>query len=63
MNACNVYPSDISDEKWKFVAPYLALLPLDAGRRGHDSREAFNGLRRVVRSGASWRMMPHDCSP
>jgi hypothetical protein len=32
------YPSDISDEEWAFVAPYLTLLPLDAGQRRHDLR-------------------------
>jgi hypothetical protein len=24
------YPTDVSDEEWTFVAPYLTLLPLDA---------------------------------
>lgn len=63
MNAPKAYPSDVSDEEWEFVAPYLSLLPLDAGQRDHDLREVFNGLRWLVRSGASWRLMPHDLSP
>ncbi|MHB0871033.1 MAG: transposase, partial [Chloroflexota bacterium] len=29
------YPSDVSDEEWAFVAPYLTLLPLDADHRKH----------------------------
>jgi transposase len=29
----------------------------------HDLREVFNGLRWIVRTGAQWRMMPHDPSP
>lgn len=57
------YPSDVSDEEWEFVAPYLCLLPLDAGQRQHDLREVFNGLRWLVRSGAAWRLMPHDLPP
>lgn len=63
MNARKPYPSDVSDEEWEFVAPYLALLPLDAGQRDHDLREVFNGLRWLVRSGAAWRLMPHDLPP
>lgn len=63
MNARKPYPSDVSDEEWEFVAPYLALLRLDARQRDHDLREVFNGLRWIVRSGASWRMMPHDFPP
>jgi transposase len=57
------YPSDVSDEEWAFVAPYLTLLPADAGQRRHDLREVFNALRYVVKSGAPWRWLPHDFPP
>lgn len=57
------YPFDVSDEEWALVAPYLALLPEDAGQRDHSLREAFNGLRYVLRSGCPWRLMPHDLPP
>ena len=57
------YPSDVSDEEWAFVAPYLALLREDAPQRNHDLREVFNGLRWIVRTGSAWRYMPHDLPP
>jgi len=57
------YPSDISDEEWSFVAPYLTLMSEDAPQRDYDLREVFNGLRWIVRTGAQWRMMPHDLPP
>ena len=57
------YPSDVSDEEWALVAPYLTLLREDAGQRDHALREVFNGLRYVVRSGCPWRLMPHDLPP
>ena len=57
------YPSDVSDEEWALVAPYLTLLREDAGQREHALREVFNGLRYVVRSGCPWRLMPHDLPP
>jgi transposase len=57
------YPSDVSDEEWEFVAPYLALVREDAPQRNHDLREVFNGLRWVVRTGSPWRYMPHDLPP
>jgi transposase len=63
MNTRKPYPSDVSDEEWEFVAPYLTLLPLDAEQRRHDLREVFNALRWLVRSGAHWRMLPHDLPP
>jgi transposase len=57
------YPSDVSDDEWAFVAPYLILLSEDAGQRTYSLREVFNGLRWIVRAGAPWRMMPNDLPP
>jgi len=57
------YPSDVSDDEWTFVAPYLTLMNEDAPQREHSLREVFNALRWIVRTGASWRMMPHDLPP
>jgi transposase len=57
------YPSDVSDDEWAFAAPYLTLMTEDAPQREHSLREVFNGLRWLVRSGAEWRMMPHDLPP
>lgn len=57
------YPSDVTDDEWAFVAPYLTLMRPDAPQREHDLREVFNGLRWIVRTGAQWRMMPNDLPP
>jgi transposase len=57
------YPSDVSDEEWAFVAPYLTLMREDAPQREHDLREVFNALRWIVRTGAQWRMLPNDLPP
>ena len=57
------YPSDVSDEEWAFLAPYLALVREDAPQRNHELREVFNGLRWIVRTGSAWRYMPHDLPP
>jgi transposase len=57
------YPSDVSDEEWAFVAPYLTLMTEEAPQREHSLREVFNGLRWLIRAGAPWRMMPNDLPP
>jgi transposase len=57
------YPTDVSDEEWAFVAPYLALLREDAPQRAHDLREVYNALRWIVRTGSPWRYMPNDLPP
>ena len=57
------YPSDVSDDEWAFIAPYLTLMREDAPQREHDLREVLNGVRWIVRTGAQWRMMPNDLPP
>ena len=57
------YPSDVSDAEWAFSAPYLCLLPEDAGQRQHDLREVYNALRLLVRTGSPWRYVPNDLPP
>jgi transposase len=57
------YPSDVSDEEWDFVAPYLTLMKADAPQREHDLREVFNAMRWIVRTGSPWRYMPNDLPP
>ncbi len=57
------YPSDVSDDEWAFVAPYLTLMTEEAPQRSHPLREVFNGLRWLARAGAPWRMMPNDLPP
>jgi transposase len=57
------YPSDVSDEEWAFVVPYLTLMEETAPQRRYPLREMFNALRWLVKTGAHWRMMPHDLPP
>lgn len=62
------YPSDVGDDEWAFVAPYLTLMTQEAPQRDHSLRdhslrEVFNGARWIVRTGAQWRMMPNDLPP
>lgn len=63
MTARKPYPSDVSDDEWALVAPYLSLLPDSANQRQHPLREVFNALRYFVRYGVAWRAMPNDLPP
>lgn len=58
-----VYPSDVSDEEWAFVAPYLTLVREDAPQREYALRDVFDALRWIVRAGSAWRMLPGDLPP
>src|SRR5829696_8245995 len=57
------YPTDVSDDEWAFVAPYLSLMTPDAPQRVYDLREVYNALRWIVHTGAPWRYLPGDLPP
>jgi transposase len=49
------YPSDVSDEEWAFVAPYVTLMSEEAPQRQHDLRHVFNAfLQCLALDGAQW---------
>ncbi len=54
------YPTDLSDDEWKYIEPHLST-PAGYGRpRIHSLREILNATFYVLRSGCQWRMLPHD---
>jgi transposase len=57
------YPSDVADEEWAFVLPYLLLCREDSPQRRHDLRAVFNAVRYVARTGDRWHYLPHDLPP
>lgn len=61
--ARKAYPTDVTDDEWNFMVVYLTLMREDAPQRDHSLRELYNGLRWLVRTGATWRMMAHDLPP
>ena len=63
MDTRKPYPTDVSDEEWSFVAPYLTLMDDRAPQRHHDLRELFNALRWLARAGAPWRLLPTNFPP
>jgi transposase len=63
MSARKCYPSDVSDDEWSFVAPYLTLMTEAAPQRVHSLRDIFDALRWLVRTGSPWRYLPGDFPP
>ena len=57
------YSTDVSDEEWTFVAPYLTLLREDATQRIYPLRELFDAVRWMVKAGCPWRLLPNDLPP
>jgi putative transposase len=57
------YPSDLSDAQWEELAPLLPPAKPGGHPRTVDLREVLKGILYVLRSGCSWRMLPHDLPP
>ena len=57
------YPTDLTDEEWAQVQPFLP----GAAKQGRpvetDLREVLNAIRYLARSGGGWRMLPKDFPP
>ncbi len=54
------YPSDLTSDQWRRLQPWLPA-PKTCGRpRSVALREVVNAIRYVLRTGCSWRSLPHD---
>ncbi len=57
------YPSDLTDAQWEELVPLIPLAKPGGHPRTVDMREVINGTLYVLRSGCTWRMIPHDLPP
>jgi transposase len=57
------YQTDVTEDEWAFVAPYLALCREDAQQREYPLRAVFNALCYIAQTGCHWRMLPNDLPP
>ena len=54
------YPTDLSDQQWAIVEPFM---PADKPKGRNikvDLREVFNAILYINRAGCQWDMLPHD---
>lgn len=57
------YPSDLTDAQWKRIEALIPPAKPGGRDRAHSMREIVDALFYVLRSGCSWRMLPHDLPP
>ena len=57
------YPSDLNDAQWKIIEPLIPPEKPGGRHREVDIREIVNAIFYLVRSGCSWRMLPHEFPP
>lgn len=58
------YPDDITDKEWELIEPILKKNDSPSGRKPkYEKREVMNAIFYLIRSGCSWRHLPHDFPP
>jgi putative transposase len=57
------YPSDVNDEEWEIIKEFMPPKYNDGVERKYEYREIINGIFYVLRTGCSWRSIPHDLPP
>lgn len=57
------YPSDLTDAQWRIIEPLLPPAKPGGRPRTTSLREVVNAAFYMIRSGCSWRMLPHEFPP
>ena len=68
MGERKAYPSDLTDEQWAVIGPFLhawkARHPSVSGHQGrYELREIVNAIFYQNRTGCQWAYLPHDLPP
>ena len=57
------YPSDLTDDEWAHVEPFIPPAKRGGNKRHVDVREVMNGIMYVLSTGCQWRAIPKDLPP
>jgi len=57
------YPTDLSDKEWELIKHVVPEARPGGRPEAYPKREILNATFYLLRSGCSWRMLPHDLPP
>jgi putative transposase len=57
------YSSDLTDQEWALIAPYMPQAKPGGRPEKYPKREILNGIFSILRGGCAWRLLPHDFPP
>lgn len=57
------YPSDLKDKEWELIQDMIPKSKSGGRESVHSKRELVNAMLYLLKSGCSWRMLPHDFPP
>ena len=57
------YATDLTGGQWRLIGPLIPPAKWGGRPRAHEMCEVVNAILYVVRTGCSWRQLPHDLPP
>jgi transposase len=57
------YPTDLTDQEWALIAPYVPTAKPGGRPEKYPKREILDGIFYILRGGCAWRLLPHDFPP
>jgi putative transposase len=63
MNPRQLYPTDLTDKEWELIKHLVPEAKPGGRPEAYPKREIVNGIFSLLRTGCSWRMLPHDLPP
>jgi hypothetical protein len=57
------HPCDLTDAQWRLIVKRIPSAKPGGRHRSVEMREVVNGVLYRVRTGSSWRQLPHDFPP
>lgn len=57
------YPTDLTDKEWDLIQHLVPEAKPGGRPEEYPKREILNAIFYLLRSGCSWRMLPHDLPP
>jgi putative transposase len=63
MNPRQPYQTDLSDKEWALIQHLVPDAKPGGRPEAYTKREILNAIFYLLRSGCSWRMLPHDLPP
>lgn len=57
------YPSDLADQQWSMIEKLIPRADPGGRPRTVEMREVVNGILYLLRTGCSWRHLPHEFPP
>ena len=63
MNRRPSYPSDLSDTEWALIQHLVPQAKPGGRPEAYPKREILKAIFSLLRSGCSWRLLPHDLPP